>query len=432
MKSNSRVIVGMSGGVDSSVAAYLLKEQGYDVVGLFMRNWNDASVTLEDECPWIDDSRDAMLVADQLGIPFQVIDMSEVYKERIVDYMFHEYQIGRTPNPDVLCNREIKFDLFLEEALKLGADFVGTGHYVRKGIVLNASGAEEFQLLRGLDPNKDQSYFLCQLNQFQLSKALFPIGELQKSEVRKIAEEIGLVTANKKDSQGLCFIGKVSLPEFLQQKLEIKNGEVFEIAANDPSVVGYKEQVFGGVEDVEMKPTAGINDSGINESLNEVNESLSLANSKILLAKLRLNLNDCQWIPTGEHRGAHFYTRGQRKGLQIGGKPLPLFILNTDVENNRIFVGQGEDHAALFYRGLMVKKEEAHWVRPSLIDSSLKSKKLTCQIRYRQAAFPCELIEDSEGNIIVYFSYPHKSVTPGQFVSVFDGNELIFSGAIFE
>ena len=432
MKSNSRVIVGMSGGVDSSVAAYLLKEQGYDVVGLLMRNWNDASVTLEDECPWIDDSRDAMLVADQLGIPFQVIDMSEVYKERIVDYMFHEYQIGRTPNPDVLCNREIKFDLFLEEALKLGADFVGTGHYVRKGIVLNASGAEEFQLLRGLDPNKDQSYFLCQLNQFQLSKALFPIGELQKSEVRKIAEEIGLVTANKKDSQGLCFIGKVSLPEFLQQKLEIKKGEVFEITGNDPSVVGYKEQVFGRVEDVEMKPTAGINDSGINESLNEVNESLSLANSKILLAKLRLNLNDCQWIPTGEHRGAHFYTRGQRKGLQIGGKPLPLFILNTDVENNRIFVGQGEDHPALFYRGLMVKKEEAHWVRPSLIDSSLKSKKLTCQIRYRQAAFPCELIEDSEGNIIVYFSHPHKSVTPGQFVSVFDGNELIFSGAIFE
>lgn len=420
MKSKSRVIVGMSGGVDSSVAAYLLKEQGYDVVGLFMRNWNDASVTLEDECPWIDDSRDAMLVADQLGIPFQVIDMSEVYKERIVDYMFHEYQIGRTPNPDVLCNREIKFDLFLEEALKLGADFVGTGHYVRKGVVLNELGAEEYQLLRGLDSNKDQSYFLCQLNQFQLSKALFPIGELQKSEVRQIAEKIGLVTAKKKDSQGLCFIGKVSLPEFLQQKLEIKKGEVFEISAHDPKILEHKDQVFAELED-------------INQSMeNSESESLELVKSKMDLAKLRLDLNDCKWIPTGEHRGAHFYTRGQRKGLQIGGKPLPLFIINTDVENNRIFVGQGEDHPALFYRGLLVKKEEAHWVNPRLKDSSLKSKKLTCQIRYRQTAFPCELIEDLDGSVIVYFSSPHKSVTPGQFVAVFNENELIFSGAIAE
>lgn len=420
MKSKSRVIVGMSGGVDSSVAAYLLKEQGYDVVGLFMRNWNDASVTLEDECPWIDDSRDAMLVADQLGIPFQVIDMSEVYKERIVDYMFHEYQIGRTPNPDVLCNREIKFDLFLEEALKLGADFVGTGHYVRKGVVLNELGAEEYQLLRGLDSNKDQSYFLCQLNQFQLSKALFPIGELQKSEVRQIAEKIGLVTAKKKDSQGLCFIGKVSLPEFLQQKLEIKKGEVFEISADDPKILEHKDQVFAELED-------------INQSMeNSESESLELVKSKMDLAKLRLDLNDCKWIPTGEHRGAHFYTRGQRKGLQIGGKPLPLFIINTDVENHRIFVGQGEDHPALFYRGLLVKKEEAHWVNPRLKDSSLKSKKLTCQIRYRQTAFPCELIEDLDGSVIVYFSSPHKSVTPGQFVAVFNENELIFSGAIAE
>lgn len=420
MKSKSRVIVGMSGGVDSSVAAYLLKEQGYDVVGLFMRNWNDASVTLEDECPWIDDSRDAMLVADQLGIPFQVIDMSEVYKERIVDYMFHEYQIGRTPNPDVLCNREIKFDLFLEEALKIGADFVGTGHYVRKGVVLNELGAEEYQLLRGLDSNKDQSYFLCQLNQFQLSKALFPIGELQKSEVRQIAEKIGLVTAKKKDSQGLCFIGKVSLPEFLQQKLEIKKGEVFEISADDPKILEHKDQVFAELEDINQSKE------------NSESESLELVKSKMDLAKLRLDLNDCKWIPTGKHRGAHFYTRGQRKGLQIGGKPLPLFIINTDVENNRIFVGQGEDHPALFYRGLLVKKEEAHWVNPRLKDSSLKSKKLTCQIRYRQTAFPCELIEDLDGSVIVYFSSPHKSVTPGQFVAVFNENELIFSGAIAE
>ena len=220
--SKERVIVGLSGGVDSSVAAYLLKQQGYDVVGLFMRNWNDAQVTLEDECPWIDDSRDAMMVAEQLGIPFQVIDFSESYKKRIVDYMFSEYEQGRTPNPDVLCNREIKFDLFLKEALKLGADKVATGHYVRKDVMKLSNEQEEYRLLRGIDSNKDQSYFLCQLNQYQLSKALFPIGELQKSKVREIAQEIDLVTAEKKDSQGLCFIGKVSLPEFLQQQLKPK------------------------------------------------------------------------------------------------------------------------------------------------------------------------------------------------------------------
>ncbi len=406
MVKKSRVIVGMSGGVDSSVAAYLLKEQGYDVVGLFMRNWNDASVTLEDECPWIDDSRDAMMVAEQLGIPFQVIDMSAVYKERIVDYMFHEYQIGRTPNPDVLCNREIKFDLFLEEALKLGADFVGTGHYVRKG-VLDTPAGQEFQLLRGLDDNKDQSYFLCQLNQFQLSKALFPIGELKKSQVREIAEKIGLVTANKKDSQGLCFIGKVSLPEFLQQKLEVKNGRVLEVLSNDPKVEEYSSKIFS---------VFGDDNSAL----------------KIELALLRLNLQECKLIPTGEHKGAHFYTRGQRKGLQIGGKPLPLFILNTDVHLNEIYVGQGENHPALFYRGLKVQKNEAHWVRPSLRELSLKSKNLTCQIRYRQQAFSCELMEDEVGDVIVFFSEPHKSVTPGQFVSVFNENELIFSGVISE
>lgn len=208
------VVVGLSGGVDSSVAAHLLKEQGYNVIGLFMKNWHDDSVTISDECPWLDDSNDAMLVAEKLEIPFQTVDLSEEYKERIVDYMFREYELGRTPNPDVLCNREIKFDVFLKIALSLGADFVATGHYCRKSVTDSGSKSIEYRLLSGLDSAKDQSYFLCQLSQEQLAKTLFPIGELTKPEVRKIAQDLSLVTADKKDSQGLCFIGKVRLPDF--------------------------------------------------------------------------------------------------------------------------------------------------------------------------------------------------------------------------
>lgn len=393
-----RVVVGMSGGVDSSVAAYLLKEQGYEVIGLFMRNWNDASVTLEDECPWIDDSRDAMLVAEQLDIPFQVIDFSGPYKDRIVDYMFAEYEQGRTPNPDVLCNREIKFDLFLKEALKLGADYVATGHYVRRGVIELPSGNKEYQLLRGLDPNKDQSYFLCQLSQDQLAKALFPIGELQKSEVREIAGKMGLVTADKKDSQGLCFIGKVSLPEFLQQKLSPKPGNVIEIDRDNNDVLVY---------------------------FNEIKE-----NSSADAAVSRLRLSPDMGKVVGEHRGAHYYTRGQRRGLNIGGKVLPLFVLQTSVEDNVIYVGQGEDHAGLFYRGLKIRKEEAHWVRESLREMSFKCQTLTCQIRYRQQAFGCKIEEDFEGNVIVIFSELQRNVTSGQFFALYIDNELIFSGVI--
>ncbi|MBT8324533.1 MAG: tRNA 2-thiouridine(34) synthase MnmA, partial [Winogradskyella sp.] len=216
-----RVIVGLSGGVDSSVAAYLMKQQGYEVIGLFMKNWHDDSVTISDECPWLEDSNDAMIVADKLGIPFQTVDLSEAYKERIVDYMFSEYEKGRTPNPDVLCNREIKFDVFLKIALDLGADYVATGHYCRKASI-EKNGESIFRLLAGKDSNKDQSYFLCQLSQNQLSKALFPLGDLTKPQVRQIASEQNLITAEKKDSQGLCFIGKVRLPDFLQQKLQPK------------------------------------------------------------------------------------------------------------------------------------------------------------------------------------------------------------------
>ena len=393
-----RVVVGMSGGVDSSVAAYLLKEQGYDVVGLFMRNWNDASVTLEDECPWIDDSRDAMMVAEQLGIPFQVIDLSDVYKERIVDYMFNEYEQGRTPNPDVLCNREIKFDIFLQNALKLGADFVATGHYVQKREI-EVDGKKEYQLIAGLDPNKDQSYFLCQLNQFQLSKALFPIGGILKPDVRKIAEKANLLTATKKDSQGLCFIGKVRLPEFLQQQLSVKSGKVIEIEEDLPKLNRHFESISGNSLFIESR-----------------------------LNKIEFEQTDGKDV--GEHSGAHFYTIGQRKGLNIGGKPKPLFVLQTNVHENVIYVGQGESHKALYSAGLVIKKEEAHWVRPSQKNMVLSSQNLMCRIRYRQALFGCKLIESENGDMLLFFNELQKSVTAGQFAAIYLSDELIFSGVI--
>ncbi len=393
-----RVVVGMSGGVDSSVAAYLLLQQGYEVIGLFMRNWNDAAVTLEDECPWIDDSRDAMMVAEELGIPFQVIDLSEVYKERIVDYMFNEYEMGRTPNPDVLCNREIKFDVFLQNALKLGADFVATGHYVQKQEVV-VEGVTEFKLIAGLDPNKDQSYFLCQLNQFQLSKALFPIGGILKPEVRMIAENANLVTAAKKDSQGLCFIGKVRLPEFLQQQLKVKVGQVIEIQENNEKVSVY----FNKMKDA----------------------NLPWENK---IEKLKFAKSDGKVV--GDHNGAHFYTIGQRKGLNIGGKPKPLFVLQTDVVDNIIYVGQGEDHMGLFSAGLLISQAEAHWVRHSMKQFVLESDHLLCRIRYRQSLFRCKLIEQVNGSFILSFETPQKSVTAGQFATIYLENELIFSGVI--
>lgn len=394
----ARIVVGMSGGVDSSVVAMLLKQQGHEVIGLFMRNWNDASVTLDDECPWIEDSRDAMLVAEHLGIPFQVLDLSGIYKERIVDYMFEEYGKGRTPNPDVLCNREIKFDVFLDEALKLGADFVATGHYVRKEVVL-VDGVEEYRLMSGKDKNKDQSYFLCQLNQFQLSKALFPVGDLEKSEVRRLAAEGGLATAKKKDSQGLCFIGHVSLPDFLQQQLKVKEGDVVEIDANG---------IAAKREFDRMKNMEGL------EDYHQWYSKFSSSDGRVV----------------GKHQGAHFYTRGQRRGLQIGGKPLPLFVLQTDVINNVIFVGQGEDHAGLLSMGLFVLENESCWVRPSMRFKVLNSMNLICKYRYRQTSVSCVLQVHELGYQVV-FQAPQKSITSGQFVAIYLDDEIVFSGAIF-
>lgn len=392
-----RVVVGLSGGVDSSVAAYLLKEQGYEVIGLFMRNWNDASVTLEDECPWVEDSADAMLVAEKLGIPFQVIDLSEEYKKRIVDYMFAEYEKGRTPNPDVLCNREIKFDVFLETALKLGADYVATGHYCQKDTI-EKNGKEIFRLLAGNDQNKDQSYFLCQLNQFQLSKALFPIGHLEKPEVREIAKKLDLVTADKKDSQGLCFIGHVSLPQFLQQKLKPKEGNIIEIP-KDSALYERNTPNFSSKE-----------------------EELHYFSTEIPYTQ-----NDGKVV--GKHQGAHYFTNGQRKGLGVGGTVEPLFVIEVDVDENVVYTGQGHNHKGLLRHVLFVSNEEAHWIREDLKIVEGETLHVKARIRYRQPLQEA-MIHRFEHGYYIEFKNNQEAITEGQFTACYIESELIFSGVI--
>ena len=389
-----RVVVGLSGGVDSSVAAYLLKEQGYEVIGMFMRNWHDESVTLSDECPWIDDSNDALLVAEHLGIPFQVIDLSVEYKERIVNYMFHEYEQGRTPNPDVLCNREIKFDVFLKAALQLGADFVATGHYCRK--VENQDGT--CSLLAGKDKNKDQSYFLCQVSQNQLQKALFPIGELEKSEVRRIAAEQGLLTAEKKDSQGLCFVGKISLPEFLQQQLKSKKGSVVEIPADLPALVEYHSL------------------PGIPQNIEK------------LVEPFIFNINEGKVV--AEHQGAHYYTVGQRKGLHIGGRPMPSFAIQIDVENNIVFSCQGTDHPALNRIALLMETDSINWIqKPEWSREESFSVPIKAKIRYRQPLQKALFIKKAD-KFYLLFEELQRGITPGQFAAWYINEELIGSAVI--
>ncbi|MGB4448262.1 MAG: tRNA 2-thiouridine(34) synthase MnmA [Cloacibacterium sp.] len=393
-----KIVVGLSGGVDSSVAAYLLQKQGHEVIGLFMRNWNDASVTLEDECPWIEDSNDALLVAKKLGIPFQVIDMSELYKERIVDYMFAEYEKGRTPNPDVLCNREVKFDVFLETALSLGADKVATGHYARLDSFTNESGEEVYQLLAGKDNNKDQSYFLCQLNQKQLSKALFPIGELTKPEVREIAREMELATADKKDSQGLCFIGKVSLPTFLQQQLKAKEGEIVEIFSDFAEYHKEKPEFSSKLEELEY-----------------------------LSAKIHYKKSDGKVI--GKHQGAQFYTIGQSKGLGIGGHKESCFLISRDMENNLVYVGEGRNFPGLFRKALKIDNSELHWVREDLRLKNGESMEVLARIRYRQPLEKATLYQFEEG-FFIEFGNPQSAIAEGQFAAWYVGDELLGSGVI--
>jgi len=392
-----RVVVGLSGGVDSSVAAYLLQEQGYEVIGLFMKNWHDDSVTISNECPWLEDSNDALLVAEKLGIPFQTVDLSEEYKEKIVDYMFKEYEQGRTPNPDVLCNREIKFDVFMKIAMSLGADYVATGHYCRKGII-EQDGKEIYQLLAGKDDNKDQSYFLCQLSQEQLSKALFPIGELTKPEVREIAAKLDLITAEKKDSQGLCFIGKVRLPDFLQQQLQPKEGIIIEVS-EEATIFNLETPQFSSEEEIFAF------ESRNRDYSNEIGRTV------------------------GKHQGAHYFTKGQRKGLNVGGTKEGLYVIETDVEKNIIYTGQGANHPGLFKKALFIKKDEIHWIREDLTLQPNETMEVMARIRYRQPLQKATLHQFENGMYVV-FNESQSAITEGQFVAWHKNDEVLGSGVI--
>jgi len=389
-----RVVIGLSGGVDSSVAAYLLKEQGHDLVALFMVNWHERVGNITSACTWEEDALIAEMVAKKLDIPFHIVDLSVDYKKRVVDYMFAEYQAGRTPNPDVLCNREIKFDSFLEEALKFDADFVATGHYCRKSEI-EVNGKTIHQLLAGKDPNKDQSYFLCQLNQQQLSKAMFPVGELLKPEVRKIAREQNLPTAERKDSQGICFVGKVDLPSFLQQQLQPKVGNIIEIAA---SFMEKKKQL-------------------------EISEE----NYRKLCFPFPFKPWNGEVI--GEHQGAHFYTIGQRKGLNIGGHKNPLFVIGTDVQRNIIYVGEGQNHPGLFRRGLFVAANDMHWIRTDLRMQLGEKRDYEIRIRYRQPLEKGTIHLKDDGAYFI-FENEQRGITSGQFAAWYNGDELIGSGVI--
>jgi len=395
-----KVIIGLSGGVDSSVAAWLLKEQGYDVTALFMINWKDSSVTLSGDCSWEEDIILAQLVARKIGIPLEVVDSSDKYKSSVVEYMFSEYEKGRTPNPDVLCNREIKFDVFHEAAQRFGADFIATGHYARTEKIVTKSGVYT-RLLAGKDANKDQSYFLCQLSQQQLGNVLFPLGEIEKPEVRRIAAQLELASADKKDSQGICFVGKVDLPTFLQQKLAPKTGNVIEIPADDSYFINQ----------------------------HNIWQSETHKENMIAASAMPYDFSIPHGEVVGEHRGAHFYTIGQRKGLNIGGKALPLFVLGIDVQKNIVYVGQGHDHPGLNRKGLFVAANEIHWIRPDLQLNPGEEKDCMVRIRYRQALQKATLYMREKGLYII-FQELQRGVASGQFAAWYYGEEVTGSGVI--
>ena len=392
-----RVVVGLSGGVDSSVAAFLLKEQGYDVSGLFMINWHDTEGTLSGDCPWHDDLIFAGLVANRLGIPLHQTDLSEAYRKRVIDYMFSEYEKGRTPNPDVLCNREIKFDIFIEEALRLGADYVATGHYCKKEET-EVNGKTVYRLLAGDDPEKDQSYFLCQLSQQQLAKAIFPLGSISKSKVREIASGMNLATAVRKDSQGICFVGKVDLPLFLQQKLQARRGDIIEIPRGFYRHLPVMDRIPGSMEGYEnfTRPYSYLPDDGIR---------------------------------TGSHNGAWFFTIGQRKGLNTGGKKEPLFVISTDTEKNIVYVGEGHSHPGLSRRGLFITNEDVHWIREDMKLREGEKADFMVRIRYRQPLQKARLFSEKDGMHIL-FEKPQRAIAPGQFAAWYNDNEVIGSGII--
>ena len=393
-----KVIIGLSGGVDSSVAAYLLQIQGFDVEALFMINWKDSSVTLRGDCSWEEDLIVAKLVAKKLGIKLHVVDSSDAYMKKVADYMFSEYEKGLTPNPDVLCNREIKFDVFIDRVKEIGADYFATGHYCRKEEI-EKDGKIIYRLLAGSDPNKDQSYFLCQLSQQQLKYALFPIGDIIKPKVRKIAKELDLASAEKKDSQGICFVGKVDLPTFLQQKLAPKKGDIIEIPKqNIPNEIEMTKKVYDLEKEI-----------------------------KILCRERKYKPEDGKVV--GQHNGAHYFTIGQRKGLDVGGTPEALFVISTDIQKNIIYVGQGKKHSGLYRKGLFIKNEDIHWIRPDLKLKDGESDNYLARIRYRQELQKTTIYMKTKGLYIV-FDNPQRGISPGQFAAWYKEEELLGSGVI--
>ena len=433
-----KIAVGLSGGVDSSVAALLLKEAGHEVVALFMQNWHDTTGTLHGDCEWEEDKFVAEMVAKKLDIPFHFVDLSDEYRKRVVDYMFSEYEHGRTPNPDVLCNREIKFDAFLKSALELGVDYVATGHYCKKDEFVNEKGETIYRILAGDDKNKDQSYFLCQLSQEQLSKAMFPIGEIAKPEVRRLAAEAGLSSADKKDSQGICFVGKVDLPVFLQQKLKPKEGKVVEIFANE-----YEKMAVSGAE---SGVTCGVEESIVKEEIvgggklikvygieDGVKECYSTEELELLAAPVDYSIADGKKIGKiiGKHNGAQFYTIGQRRGLNIGGHKESIFIISIDIESNTIYVGEGQSHLGLYRKALKINTSEVHWIRPDLQMQVGESREYLVRIRYRQPLQKGTLFMTEQGLFIV-FDKPQRGITPGQFAAWYsaEDEEMIGSGVI--
>ena len=463
-KSKIKVCVGLSGGVDSSVAAYLLKQEGYDVFAMFMQNWNDASSTLHGDCEWEEDRFVAEMVARKIGIPFYFVDLSKIYRQRVVDYMFDEYAKGRTPNPDVLCNREIKFDAFLEVALKYGADYVATGHYCRKEEI-PGSDRPSFRILEGTDPNKDQTYFLCQLSQEQLAKALFPIGHLTKPEVRRIAKEADLPSAEKKDSQGICFVGKVDLPTFLKQKLASVEGDIVEVYdayyASDPLYAWQQETLSGllkpdrslertvhyapeekvltsdgkplGISPFREDAVAALSEEELSRLAQPVSyridfQTETYRSGKHHIRKTRYKENPHGRI-VGRHEGAQFYTIGQRKGLGIGGHAEPVFVIATDTEANRIYVGEGHNHKGLSRFCLRVAPEEIHWIRPDQAMAPGEMRRYRVRIRYRQPLQSATLLRRESG-LYILFDEPQRGISPGQFAVWYDGQEMLGSGPI--
>ena len=429
-----KIAVGLSGGVDSSVAALLLARAGYDVFALFMQNWHDVTGTLHGECEWEEDRKVAEMVARKIGIPFEFIDLSDTYRHQVVDYMFSEYAKGRTPNPDVMCNSRIKFDAFLKAARDLGADYVATGHYCRKDVTDGPDGRPVYRILAGADGNKDQSYFLCQLTQEQLAPALFPIGDIVKPEVRRLAREAGLPSAEKKDSQGICFVGKVDLPVFLQQKLAAREGNVVEIF---PDFYGSLLKEYPGyalsseIRDVRADAQEAADGAVALPGIRDGVSPLPSDEVKSLARAYHYKESDGKKI--GTHIGAQYYTIGQRKGLNIGGHREPIFVLDTSVQTNTIYVGEGHEHPGLMRRALKINADEVHWIRRDLRMSPGEVRRYLVRIRYRQPLQQASLYCLDDGMYIV-FDQPQRGITPGQFAVWYapEDLEMLGSGVISE